>query len=60
VFERITRFGRAGTAVLVVEQKAREVAAAADRVVAVKLGKVVYDGPKQILREKARMREIFL
>ncbi len=60
VFDRITRFGEAGTAVLVVEQKAREVAAATDRVVAIKLGKVVYDGPKQILREKARMREIFL
>jgi branched-chain amino acid transport system ATP-binding protein len=60
VFERITRFGRAGTAVLVVEQKAREVAAAADRVVAIKLGKVVYDGPPAVAAERDALREIFL
>ncbi len=60
VFDRITRFGRAGTAVLVVEQKAREVAAAADRVVAIKLGKVVYDGPPAVAAERDALREIFL
>jgi branched-chain amino acid transport system ATP-binding protein len=60
VFGRITRFGNARTAVLVVEQKAREVAAAADRVVAIKLGKVVYDGPRDIVTDTARMREMFL
>ncbi len=60
VFERITRFGEAGTAVLVVEQKAREVAAAAVRVVAIKLGKVVYDGPPLAVADPVRMKEIFL
>jgi len=60
VFERITRFGEAGTAVLVVEQKAREVAAAAGRVVAIKLGKVVYDGPPAVTAERDKLREIFL
>ncbi len=60
VFERITRFGEAGTAVLVVEQKAREVGAAAARVVAIKLGKVVYDGPPTVAAEREALREIFL
>jgi branched-chain amino acid transport system ATP-binding protein len=60
VFDRIKRFGEAGTAVLVVEQKAREVAAAAARVVAIKLGKVVYDGPPAVTAERDRLREIFL
>jgi len=60
VFERITRFGEEGTAVLVVEQKAREVAAAATRVVAIKLGKVVYDGPPAVVAERDALREIFL
>jgi len=60
VFERITRFGEAGTAVVVVEQKAREVAAAAARVVAIKLGRVVYDGPPAVTADKGALREIFL
>ncbi|MGD8719881.1 MAG: ATP-binding cassette domain-containing protein [Candidatus Zixiibacteriota bacterium] len=60
VFERIKRFGEAGTAVLVVEQKAREVAAAAARVVVIKLGKVVYDGPPAVTAERDVLREIFL
>jgi branched-chain amino acid transport system ATP-binding protein len=60
VFGRIKQFGEAGTAVLVVEQKAREVAAAAARVVAIKLGKVVYDGPPAVTAERDALREIFL
>jgi len=60
VFKKITCFGRAGTAVLVVEQKAREVAPIASRVVVLKLGRVVYDGSRDIVSDTARMREIFL
>lgn len=61
VFHRLGRLYQwHRTAVLIVEQKVREVAGFAGRVVAMKLGRVVYDGPKRILREKARMREIFL
>ncbi len=48
------------TAVLVVEQKAREVGKYADRVAALKLGRVVYDGAPAVVEDAATMGEIFL
>jgi branched-chain amino acid transport system ATP-binding protein len=61
VFHQISRLNQwYEAAVLIVEQKVREVAAFSGRIVAMKLGRVVYDGSKQLVGKKERMREIFL
>jgi branched-chain amino acid transport system ATP-binding protein len=48
------------TVVLVVEQKAREVGKYVDRVIALKLGKIVYDGAPSMVEDKVKMAEVFL
>jgi branched-chain amino acid transport system ATP-binding protein len=61
VFERVRDISRENdTAVMVVEQKAREVGKYADRIVALKLGKIVYDGASSMVEDKTKMAEIFL
>jgi branched-chain amino acid transport system ATP-binding protein len=61
VFNKVQDFSKENdTAVLVVEQKAREVGKYADRVVALKLGRVVYDGAPVMVEDTAKMAEIFL
>ncbi len=47
-------------AVLVVEQKAREVGFYVDRAVALKLGKLHYEGPPEIVNDSEKMADIFL
>jgi len=61
VFSKVRDISRENdTAVLVVEQKAREVGKYADRVAALKLGRVVYDGGPSMVEDKTKMAEIFL
>lgn len=49
-----------GTAVLIVEQKVREVLKIADRVHVLKNGRVSYSGPAEFLRDESKLREVFL
>lgn len=50
-----------GIAIVIVEQKVRDVLSIADRVYALRRGSVVYDGPAQTLVEDSlRLREVFL
>ena len=62
VFETVVRINReVGVAVLIVEQKVREVLDAAHRVYSLKLGRVAFAGPATDLRgNKDRLRGLFL
>jgi len=62
VFDKIVEINHAmGVAVLIVEQKVREVLAVAHRVYGLKLGLVAHAGPAQDLRDdKMRLRDLFL
>lgn len=62
VLEGIVRINReTGTAILVVEQKVRDVLTIARRVYSLKLGRVAFAGPAAELRDsKDRLRELFL
>ncbi len=62
VFGRIAEIGRqTGVAMLVVEQKVREVLAISQRVYSLKLGRVAFDGPSEDLKgDKGRLRDLFL
>jgi len=62
VFETIIRINReTGVAVLIVEQKVREVLDVARRVYSLKLGRIAFDGPATELRgNKGRLRDLFL
>jgi len=62
VFGRIAEIGRqTGVAMLVVEQKVREVLAISERVYSLKLGHVAFSGPSADLRDdKGKLRDLFL
>ena len=62
VFEKIVEINRStGTAVLIVEQKVREVLKICQRVYSLKLGKVAYDGmPAPLQTDKAKLKDLFL
>lgn len=62
VFEKIVEINReSGVSILIVEQKVREVLEICSRVYSIKLGKVAFEGPPDILRnDKAKLKELFL
>lgn len=62
VFERVVDLGRqSGVAILIVEQKVREVLAISHRVCSLKLGRVAFSGHSADLRDdKGKFRELFL
>jgi len=62
VFKRIADIGKeAGVAILIVEQKVREVLEMCDRVYSMKLGRVVFEGlPDDLKTNKAKIRDLFL
>jgi len=62
VFESILRINReVGVAILIVEQKVREVLNVAQRAYSLKLGRVAFDGPAAELRNNTeKLRELFL
>jgi len=62
VFKRIADIGKeAGVAILIVEQKVREVLEMCDRVYSMKLGRVVFEGlPDDLKTDKAKIRDLFL
>jgi branched-chain amino acid transport system ATP-binding protein len=60
-FERIQEINKEkGTAILIVEQKVREVLKICHRVYGVKLGKVAFDGKPEELMEDVQLRKVFL
>jgi len=62
VFQTIAGIGREnGPAILIVEQKVREVLSICDRVYSLKLGKVAFDGRPQELKDNSgKLKELFL
>jgi ABC-type branched-subunit amino acid transport system ATPase component len=62
VFGRIAEVGRqTGVAMLVVEQKVREVLAISQRVYSLKLGRVAFVGASASLKnDRGRLRDLFL
>ncbi|NQT94139.1 MAG: ABC transporter ATP-binding protein [Lentisphaerae bacterium] len=62
VFERIAAVSReAGVAVLIVEQKVREVLDICHRAYSMKLGKIAFEGqPDELLSDAGRLRDLFL
>jgi branched-chain amino acid transport system ATP-binding protein len=62
VFKRITDMrSEAGVAVLIVEQKVRDVLNICDRVFSMKLGRVAFAGqPDDLKADKAKIRDLFL
>ena len=62
VFDSIRKISEdSGTAILVVEQKVREVLSIAQRVYSLRLGQVAFTGPASELRDdRGRLRELFL
>ena len=62
VFDKILQLNREeGITVLVVEQKVRQVLKTCHRVYAMKLGRVVFAGPSEELKDdKAKLRQLFL
>jgi branched-chain amino acid transport system ATP-binding protein len=62
VLEKITEVNHeTGVSVLIVEQKVREVLGICSRVYSMKLGKVVFEGPPDDLKDdKAKLKQLFL
>ena len=62
VFENISQINHnTGVAVLIVEQKVREVLDICHRVYSVKLGKVAFTGqPADLKKDKHRLKDLFL
>jgi branched-chain amino acid transport system ATP-binding protein len=62
VFTRITEINReTGVAILIVEQKVREVLEICDRVYSMKLGRVAFEGqPEDLKADKAKIKDLFL
>jgi branched-chain amino acid transport system ATP-binding protein len=62
VFSRVSEVGRkTDTAILIVEQKVREVLAIADRVYSLKLGRVAFAGTAGELKaDSKKLRDLFL
>jgi branched-chain amino acid transport system ATP-binding protein len=62
VFEKIVEISReGGISILIVEQKVREVLQICSRVYSMKLGKVVFEGPPDELKnDKAKLKSLFL
>ena len=62
VFEQVVRINReTGVAVLIVEQKVRDVLVISQRVYSLKLGRVAFDGPSADLKDdKGRLHDLFL
>jgi len=62
VFAKIKEIGRTtGIGIVIVEQKVREVLDICRKVYSIKLGKVVFSGPPEAIREnKAKLKELFL
>ena len=62
VFETISQINRdAGTAILIVEQKVRQVLELCRRVYSIKLGKVAFTGhPDELKEDKAKLKKLFL
>lgn len=60
-FERMERVNEEkGTAILIVEQKVRQVLKLCHRVYGVKLGKIAFDGRPEELMERQELRRVFL
>lgn len=62
VFKRIADISReAGVAILIVEQKVRDVLDICNRVYSMKLGKIAFEGqPEELSEDKAKLKELFL
>lgn len=62
VFEKIGQINReAGVAILIVEQKVREILKVCQRVYSLKLGKVSFSGRSEQLRDNnEKLRQLFL
>ena len=62
VFEKITEVNQeAGVAIVIVEQKVREVLRISNRVYSLKLGKLAFDGtPEELQDDKAKLKDLFL
>lgn len=62
VFKRIADISReAGVAILIVEQKVREVLDICNRVYSMKLGKIAFEGqPEELKGDKAKLKDLFL
>ena len=62
VFEKIARISQGtGVAILIVEQKVREVLAICQRVYSIKLGKIAFSGrPDELKGDKEKLRQLFL
>jgi len=62
VFEKIAQIGQGtGVAILIVEQKVREVLAICQRVYSIKLGKIAFSGrPDELKGDKEKLRQLFL
>jgi len=62
VFEKIGQINReTGVAILIVEQKVREILKVCQRVYSLKLGKVAYSGlPDELQHDKEALKRLFL
>ena len=62
VFKRIAEVSReAGVAILIVEQKVREVLNISNRVYSMKLGRIAFSGEPETLQDNTeKLRELFL
>ncbi|MGB7062366.1 MAG: ABC transporter ATP-binding protein [Candidatus Zixiibacteriota bacterium] len=62
IFDKITDIRREfGTSILIVEQKVREVLDICSRVYSMKLGKIAFEGPPEVLKQdKAKLKQLFL
>jgi branched-chain amino acid transport system ATP-binding protein len=61
VFEKIIEINRdTGVSILIVEQKVREVLDICHRVYSLKLGKVSFQGQPEELKDKGKLKELFL
>jgi len=62
VFDKIAEINQdTGVTLLIVEQKVREILEICDRVYSMKLGKIVFTGsPNELKENKAKLKELFL
>jgi len=62
IFKKATEINRKiGITILIVEQKVREVLEICDKVYALKLGKIFFDGkPEELKDSKEKLKQLFL
>lgn len=62
IFRNISQINReTGVAILIVEQKVRELLEICNRVYSIKLGKVVFEGyPEELKEDKVKLKQLFL